>query len=90
MAIELDIPNANLLNLEVDENAQSDVFKAILAKDINVCISRVNADLVVRRDDPDVDFYLSMLRLIRRVSEVEGLEFVEPSGLAAKPSSIMH
>lgn len=78
MPKQLDIPNAHLLNLAVDEKAQTDIFKAILAQDINICIGRVNADLKTKTADSDIEFYRSMLRLIRRISESEGFKFAEP------------
>lgn len=79
MPKQLDIPNAHLLNLAVDEKAQTDIFKAILAQDINICIGRVNAELKTEPTDSDIEFYRSMLRLIRRISESEGFKFCEPA-----------
>lgn len=79
MPKQLDIPNAHLLNLAVDEKAQTDIFKAILAQDINICIGRVNTDLKTKTADSDIEFYRSMLRLIRRISESEGFKFGEPA-----------
>lgn len=78
MSKQLDIPNAHLLNLAVDEKAQTDIFKAVLAQDINICIGRVNAELKTKSAESDIEFYRSMLRLIRRVSESEGFKFGEP------------
>lgn len=92
MSKELGIPNEHLLKLVVDENKESDMFKAILAQDINVCISRVNAELKLKAQctDTDIDFYRSMLRLIRRVSETEGLEFGQNLGSAKSDNKVMH
>jgi hypothetical protein len=90
MENQLDIPNAHLLDLVVDETAQSDVFKSVLANDINICISRVNTELQTKREDTDVDFYRSMLRLIRRISESEGFDFIEPQALEKVSNSLIH
>lgn len=89
MPKQLDIPNAHLLNLAVDEKAQTDIFKAILAQDINICIGRVNAELKTKPTDSDIEFYRSMLRLIRRISESEGFKFGEPATEKAT-NSVIH
>lgn len=92
MAKGLDIPNSHLLSLVVDENEQQDMFKAILAQDINICIARVNAELQLKTDstDSDINFYRSMLRLIRRVSESEGLSFVSNASSVKIDNPIIH
>lgn len=90
MANKLNIPNAHLLNLVVDESEQSDMFKTILANDINICIGRVNVESKEKRDDTDIEFYRSMLRLIRRVSELEGFEFCEKSATEKQNKKVIH
>lgn len=90
MAKELDIPNAHLLNMVVDEKAQSDIFKAILAQDINICISRVNAEMKIKCDHADIEFYRSMLRLIRRVAESEELKFSKNTDSLQSEDSSIH
>lgn len=90
MANELDIPNAHLLNSVVDESEQSDIFKAVLANDINICINRVNAESKTKRDDTDIEFYRSILRLIRRVSESEGFKFKEQLSPEERGNSPIH
>lgn len=88
--IELGIPNEHLLRLVIDESKDQDMFKAILAQDINICISRVNAELRTKRHDSDIEFYRSMLRLIRRLSESEGLDFIEREVSAKKDKLVIH
>jgi len=92
MSKQLDIPNEHLLKMLVDENKQPDMFKAILAQDINICIGRVNTELQLKTDcsDSDIEFYRSMLRLIRRVSESEGLKFVKDLGSAKSDNPGLH
>lgn len=92
MPKELGIPNEHLLKLVVDESKESDMFKAILAQDINICISRVNTELELKAQctDTDIEFYRSMLRLIRRVSESEGLEFGQNLDSAKSDNPVMH
>lgn len=92
MPKELGIPNEHLLRLVVDENKESDMFKAILAQDINICISRVNAELLLKAQctESDIEFYRSVLRLIRRVSDSEGFEFRMPADTEKTTNSVIH
>lgn len=92
MPKELGIPNEHLLKLLIDVSKESDTFKAILAQDINICISRVSAELKlkVQSTDADIEFYRSMLRLIRRVSESEQLEFGQSLESAKDDNPVIH
>jgi hypothetical protein len=87
---KLNIPNENLLDKKIDESKQTNVFKAILAQDINVCIDRVNQEAKVFRDEKDIVFFRSLLRLVRRVSEQEEFEFIEKTDSEEQSGSSLH
>jgi len=92
MKKELDIPNAHLLSLKVDEDGQPDIFKETLAKDINVCIRRINEELKRKGNEreEDEEYYRSILRLIRRIADHDGLEFQQKSELACQAQMLKH